>query len=186
MIGLPRSGKSTWANEWLNINKNPAYLYRDMNIGWETIRIGKPRVVVSGDDIRMALYGQRYNSHVEEYVFAIEHTMIKALLNRGHDVLVDDTHTTWKSIQALLNIDPNALPIWFPGDQYGKSTHKIPSKDFQEHIMLCKERAVQTGQQDLFPIIDRMASNLERMYPEFEEKLARYRTEAKTLTHRIV
>src|SRR5688572_1704057 len=138
-IGLARSGKSTWANKWLNTetvkvgvlkNSTNDAIIKEISV---FDRIGKPRVVVSGDDIRLALSGQRYNSHMEEYIFAMEHTMIKALLARGHDVLADDTHTTWKSIQALLQIDPHAIPIWHPGDQYGRPLYKIPSKEWTEH-----------------------------------------------------
>src|SRR5688572_33094149 len=100
MIGLARSGKSTWADKWLNGDygtphfESELHFVRHISPKPKFKSPSNPRVVVSGDDIRKALYGQRYNSHMEEYIFAIEHTMIKALLDRGHDVLVDDTHTT--------------------------------------------------------------------------------------------
>lgn len=186
MIGLPRSGKSTWANKWRDAATESIFLQSYETGEWAHHKITGPRVVVSGDDIRTALYGQRYNSHMEEYIFALEHTMIKALLARGHDVLVDDTHTTWKSIDSLLQIDPFAVPVWHPGDMYGKSLHRIPSKEWVSHIQLCKERAVQTQQEDLIPVIDRMAGNLERIYTGFEDKLAQHRLEARTFKHRIV
>lgn len=80
-VGLPRSGKSTWA-----------------------LQTGYP--VVNRDAIRLALHGQAYIQSAEDMVTAIETYMIKALFLAGHDiVIVDATHTTrvrrdrWESLE---------------------------------------------------------------------------------------
>jgi predicted kinase len=72
MVGLPRSGKTTWAKQ-----------------------SGHP--IVNRDSIRFAMYEQRYIAAAEEIVTAIETTMVKALFLAGHDtVIVDACHMTPK------------------------------------------------------------------------------------------
>ena len=69
-VGLPRSGKTTWA--------------RDQ---------GCP--VVNPDSIRLALHGQRFQLEAEPMVWAIAKIMVKALFLAGHaKVIVDATNTT--------------------------------------------------------------------------------------------
>jgi len=69
-IGLPRSGKSTWA-----------------------MRSGFP--VVNPDSIRLALHGQAFIAEAENFVWASAYLMAKALLIAGHDtVVIDATNTT--------------------------------------------------------------------------------------------
>lgn len=128
-IGLPRSGKSTYANEW--VKEKPM------------------RVVVCGDDIRFALHGKRFEPLAESMVNAIKLTMIRALLNRGFDVLVDGTHTTRHSIKQLLEIDRYAI---------GLLDTNVPTAEE------CIQRAKDTGQEDLIPVIHRMNKNLEEMW----------------------
>ena len=123
-IGLSRSGKSTFAAKW------------------QQEKSDVPRVVVCADKIRLTL-GNRYNSAVEQYVFAIKHTMIKTLL-MDYEVLVDGTHTTKKSIIELLKINIDAWPIFIDTS---------PEE--------CKKRAIDTKQEDLIPVIDRMYTNIQ-------------------------
>jgi len=69
-VGLPYSGKSTWAKKQ-----------------------GHP--VVNPDAIRVAMHGQRFIGSAEPYVWAIAKTMVKALFLCGHDtVILDATNTT--------------------------------------------------------------------------------------------
>lgn len=73
-VGLPRSGKSTWALEQ-----------------------GHP--VVNRDAIRKALYGQPYIQEAEDMVSAIEYYMVTSLFFAGHTtVIVDATHLRKKYI----------------------------------------------------------------------------------------
>lgn len=69
-VGLPRSGKSTWAR-------------------------AQPYPMVNPDSIRLALHGQRFVSQAEPHVWAIAKTMVRALFLAGHPtVILDATNTT--------------------------------------------------------------------------------------------
>lgn len=71
-VGLPRSGKTTWA-------QSQAY------------------PVVCPDAIRLALHGQRFVGLAEPFVWAIAKTMVRALFLAGHrHVILDATNTTRK------------------------------------------------------------------------------------------
>ena len=59
-VGLPRSGKSTWAAQ----------------TGWP---------IVNRDAIRLALHGQAYIQDAEDMVTAIETYMVKALFGAGNN-----------------------------------------------------------------------------------------------------
>lgn len=70
-VGLPRSGKTTWART----------------------QTGVP--IVSPDAIRYALHGQRYVQLAEPFVWATAKVMVRALFGAGHDVvIVDATNAT--------------------------------------------------------------------------------------------
>ena len=79
LIGLPRSGKSTWA---------------DQN------REGK--FVVSADAFRLALYGDAYNRDKESQLWACVHACLAALVSEGADVIIDNTNITLKSRRSAL------------------------------------------------------------------------------------
>ncbi len=67
-VGLPRSGKSTWA-----------------------LMQGHP--IVNRDAIRLALHGEQYIQAAEDMISAIEMYMVKSLFLAGHStVIVDSTH----------------------------------------------------------------------------------------------
>ncbi len=71
-VGLPRSGKSTWA-----------------------MKQGVP--VVNPDSIRYAIHGQRFLAQAEPLVWATAYTMARALFLAGHEtVIVDATNVTQK------------------------------------------------------------------------------------------
>ena len=67
-VGLPRSGKSTWA-------KTTSF------------------PIVNRDAVRLALHGQDYIQEAEDMVTAIEMYMVKALFLAGHNrVIIDATN----------------------------------------------------------------------------------------------
>lgn len=69
-VGLPRSGKSTWAKKQ-----------------------GHP--MVNPDSIRLALHGLRFEKLAEPFVWAIAQCMVRALFLAGHDtVIIDATNIT--------------------------------------------------------------------------------------------
>lgn len=71
-VGLPRSGKSTWAKKQ-----------------------GLP--IVNRDSIRLAFHGQAYIQECEDMITIIEDCMVRALFLAGHDkVIIDACHTTQK------------------------------------------------------------------------------------------
>jgi predicted kinase len=71
-VGLPRSGKTTWARAQ-----------------------GHP--IVCPDEIRLALHGQRYAQEAEPFVWAIARLMVRALFTAGHNtVILDATNVTQK------------------------------------------------------------------------------------------
>lgn len=82
-MGLPNSGKSTWAKQFSDDHGIP---------------------IVNPDSVRLALHGQRFQPEAERFVWATAHVMVKSLFLAGHRVvIVDATNTTrkrrdeWKS-----------------------------------------------------------------------------------------
>lgn len=150
LIGTARSGKSTIAKQWVcgALDINDGYTI-DRRLSPDGLVIlhelpEVPRAIVCADDIRLAM-GCRYNYLTESQTAAYKEVMIRTLLQK-HDVLVDGTHTTVGSIKKILHIDTKA---------------QFMLVDTCPH--LCKMRALDTYQRDLFPIIDRMANNLEKL-----------------------
>lgn len=81
LVGLPRSGKSTFAAD-----------------------SGFP--IVCPDAIRLALHGQRWRAESEPMVWAIAHIMVDALFQAGHNDVVldacnvsDDRRKEWESTE---------------------------------------------------------------------------------------
>lgn len=115
-IGLPRSGKSTWARKQ-----------------------GYP--VVNRDSVRLALHGNRFIKDAEEMVAAITKYMVKALFLAGHDVVIlDECNIIHKRRDAWLSED------W-----------EVRYKEFNTPKEVCIARAIETGQEDLLPVIAGMA-----------------------------
>lgn len=141
MIGLARSGKSTIAKRWINHEIDFTDLGVSVDITTPTWKYPEPRVVVGADDWRLAL-GHRYNSYVEPLIHPQTRIAVRALLKR-HNVLVDETNTNKMSIIQWLEEDINAIPVFV-----------------NTHIDICKKRALETGQPDLIPVLDRMYTNL--------------------------
>jgi predicted kinase len=74
-VGLPRSGKSTWARSQ-----------------------GYP--IVNPDSIRLAIHGQRFVASAEPLVWATANIMVRSLFLAGHNtVILDATNTTRKRRQ---------------------------------------------------------------------------------------
>lgn len=75
MCGIPRSGKSTWVNENL-----------------------KGYHIVCADDIRLAL-GVQFDFRLENFVWGVHDTAVRAALVRERDVVIDATNTTITTIK---------------------------------------------------------------------------------------
>lgn len=85
-VGLPRSGKSTWA--------------RTLNVP-----------MVNPDSIRLGLHGQAFNQLAEPFVWATAKLMTRALFIAGHDIVVlDATNLTEDRRQSW--IWPEWRTLW--------------------------------------------------------------------------
>lgn len=83
-VGLPASGKSTWAKNYINENHD--------------------FVIVCKDDLRSMLFDDRYGKGTEKYVLAARDKMIKLAFDHGRSVIVADTNFNPIHIEALQNI----------------------------------------------------------------------------------
>lgn len=159
LVGLPRSGKSKLADLWVkhHISFKDGLMWDQPLNGYDF----NPRVIVCGDQIRLALHGQRFQAQAEKHVHAIKYTMTKALL-MSHSVLLDETNTTLSHIKEILFIDPDA--------QYCL-IDETPEE--------CKRRALECKQDDLLPVIDRMYNNLIKWKDNHLEEINRLRDEVR-------
>lgn len=90
-VGLPRSGKSTWA-----------------------IEQGFP--IVCPDSIRLAIHGQRFLQQAESLVWSFAWNMVRSLFLSGHDTIIfDATSLTERSRNEIRKqMDINYLLSSFP------------------------------------------------------------------------
>lgn len=78
-VGLPRSGKSTWAKS-----------------------TGFP--VVNPDSIRLAIHGQRFYPPAEKLVWSTAFLMVRSLFHAGHQTIVfDATSLTKRARNEIVN-----------------------------------------------------------------------------------
>lgn len=89
--GVPGSGKSTWAKAW--VAADPVN-----------------RARVNRDDLRLNLYGRPapLDYKLEEAVTAAQHAAVRALLEAGKDVVVDDCHVRSKYVTEWARIAEDA------------------------------------------------------------------------------
>lgn len=144
--GVPASGKSTWAQKW--VNQDP-----------------ENRVRVNRDDIRYALYGKyvltkpkpdhkgRPTNKVvtdvegEQNVTRVEHELIRKALANGKSVVSDNTHLNTRFLKPYLDIAKQAGV-------------KIENKDFPISVEEAKRRNSQRERKVPDHVIDRMYSNM--------------------------
>lgn len=79
MIGLPRSGKSTWVKN----NRTT-------------------EVIVSADELRKIVYGQPFWVDGETLVWCIREMFLKSLLFQGVDIIIDETNTTFERRNSII------------------------------------------------------------------------------------
>jgi predicted kinase len=129
MVGLPRSGKSTFAN---------------------ILRDEKGYPIVNPDSIRLSLHGETFLPSMEPYVWAIARTMVESLFLAGHDtVILDSTAITYRRRAEWLS------KKWDTSYVY-RDTNKEE----------CIKRAIESGREDLIPIINRMSKVQEGLTAE--------------------
>lgn len=115
-VGLPRSGKTTWAQQQM-------------------------APIVSPDQIRYALHGQRYQALAEPMVWAIARIMVRALFLAGHEsVILDATSITRK------RRDDWRDPEW-----------EVLFHELGTSAEECVRRAKALNDDYILPVIERMA-----------------------------
>jgi predicted kinase len=106
-------------------------------------KLGAP--IVRRDAIRLALHGQRWQAEAEPMVKAISLYMIRSLFEAGHEtVICDETNYSRAARNALR--DERWRTVFYP---------------VLTDPETCKERAVNTNQADLIPVIDEMFARYE-------------------------
>lgn len=143
-VGLPRSGKSTWAKEHAKRTK---------------------AVVVSPDAIRLAITGKRFAIEAEPQVWAFTLFMVRALFGAGHETVILDCTNLSKERRAPWLGEWRAPPGGTSGS--GRVYANIAFVLFNTDAVTCKDRAIDDGMEDLVDVIDRMNAGWERTnYPE--------------------
>lgn len=143
--GLPRSGKGTFCNKWL---REQSFTVRNLQYDRRFV-INYPcnRVVVCGDDFRIATYGQEYDRQCEFASALTTFTAIKALL-KNHCVLFDETNSSEWSLRRIFEICPTAEYI-----------------DIGTEKNICLERNAKT--RNILPFVfDRIEQQLLEIDPE--------------------
>lgn len=159
-VGVPAAGKSTVCNDFV---KNPplASSIPSEFPELDYVHVERPRVVIAGDDFRVATLGREYVPSSEHLIFSLMDTAVAALLHRGFDVLIDETSTSRPTLMRYLRLDPNASPIFLD----------TPREE-------CERRAVAAGRPYLLPVI-------ERLWPRFEKLRANWPTIRKELLEQV-
>ena len=156
-MGCPRSGKSTLARQFLKyqldfVDGKPSNLREGMH------EDDNPRVVINSDALRLAMHGQVWAGEAEGLVACIAEINARAFLNEGYDVLIDETNTSEASLIRIYRVARDckveAVPVvmWTSPE-------------------VCKERAIKTKQEYLFPVIERCWKQLNDLRGEFESKI---------------
>ena len=70
MVGLPRSGKSTYVEQYKGL-----------------------RAIISADQLRYIVYGQRFWGPGEDMMWTVRKIAFKDAHWTGYDIMIDDKHT---------------------------------------------------------------------------------------------
>ncbi len=118
--------------------------------GTLSVELGAP--VVNRDSIRLALHGQRYVASAELMVKAIAKVMVTSLFAYHDTVIVDET-----------NIKHSTRAFWRDGDWKTAFLELDTSKE------LCLARAKSMNDEQIQPVIERMAAEMEPLGSVEEE-----------------
>lgn len=90
-VGLPYSGKTTWAREYSNKNNTP---------------------IVNIDAIRLATHGRKFETLSEGLVWSIAKIMVRSLFIAGHDHVIVDSHNMTQRARATWLNEPTWQVIY--------------------------------------------------------------------------
>jgi predicted kinase len=146
--GLPASGKSTWAKDY--ISRNP-----------RTVRVNK-------DDLRTMLHNSQWSEENELIILAMRDTIIAEALHMSHDVIVDDTNFAEKHVTTIQDIAADweasfevkdfDVPLEVCLDRNRKRNSSVPDKVIidmhNKYVLPKKEKVVQTPGRTKAVIVD--------------------------------
>lgn len=105
--------------------------------------------IVSPDSVRLAFYKERWRADMEAWVWPITQVMIDSLFESGHKVIAyDATNYTQEIREKFIRNNSSRDIHWV--------CFKVPVNE-------CIKRAIDTSQEDLVPIIERM--NVKLTFP---------------------
>jgi len=99
--------------------------------------------IVEPDAIRRAVHGAAFNKRAEPTVWSTARIMVRSLFEAGHEVVVFDS--------TMINKDRR--------DIFKYEDFEVCFKEFHTPKEVCIERAHETDQDYLVPVIERMAKN---------------------------
>jgi len=140
MVGLPRSGKSTY------VEKYKGY-----------------KVIVSADNLRYLVYGQRFWGPGEDMMWAVRKIVLTMLMEQGIDIVIDETNTTVARRKPIIEL----------ARKHGYSVEAIVINTSKE---VCIERAQTEGDERIIPVIERMAEQFEPISLEEVDYLYKIQT----------
>ena len=101
--------------------------------------------IVSKDNIRLALHGRAYETLAEPFVKAISKVMVHSLFLSGHRVVIaDETHYS------------RAARTFMADGPWTTRFYVVPTS-----AEICSQRAIDTGQSYLLPVIKEMVARWE-------------------------
>lgn len=89
--GIPGSGKSTWAREWVRKSKGSAKR-------------------VNRDDLRAMIDDSIWSRDNEAHINTLRNMVMAHFLDAGKDVIVDDTNIPWVKVLELANFATRCRP----------------------------------------------------------------------------
>lgn len=127
-VGLPRSGKTTFRSEFIKHNEV---------------------VIISADELRYLIYGQRFFANGENFVWGVNNIMLEGLLSQGKNVFVDECGITKDRRKNIIRL----------GKKY---KYKIICFYFDIPKEVCIERANKENDDVILSVIERMNNNFEK------------------------
>jgi predicted kinase len=106
--------------------------------------------VVEPDAIRRAIHGTPFNSKAEPLVWSTARIMVRSLFEAGHDVVLFDSTMVTAKRRSMFAYEDFTV-CW---------------KEFYTDVATCIERAKETGQEYLVPVIQRMSDNRDPLCDE--------------------